>query len=143
MNKATVVTISKYKILFKPIRPTCFKLLWPAMPTTRVAKIKGATRVFIKRRKILAKRSISSENAGKSIPTSMPSTMALKIHRAIFFRTKAMKNRPRINPNRKVSNSPFGALGQKACAVKAANTSPKTIKYTLMVAKDFKEFHMR
>ena len=35
-----------------PMRPTCFKLEWPAIPTTNVLKINGATIVLISRRKI-------------------------------------------------------------------------------------------
>jgi hypothetical protein len=49
------------------------------MPTTSVANINGATSDFTSLKNILPKRSISSENVGKSIPHSTPKIIDEKI----------------------------------------------------------------
>jgi hypothetical protein len=51
MTSASVVITSKYKIALKPTRPTRLKLPIPAMPTTTVVKIIGATIMRIRRMK--------------------------------------------------------------------------------------------
>ncbi len=53
---AIVVMISKYKIDFQPSLPTCFKLEWPAMPTTSVENNKGATITFTRLRNICRRK---------------------------------------------------------------------------------------
>ena len=52
MNSAMVVTISKYRIAFAPMRPTFFRSPPPAMPTTRVEKMSGAMIDLIRLRKM-------------------------------------------------------------------------------------------
>ncbi|MNY57004.1 hypothetical protein D3C86_1931450 [compost metagenome] len=47
MTSANVVTTSKYSSDFQPMRPTCFRSEWPAIPVTSVAKSNGAITVLI------------------------------------------------------------------------------------------------
>ena len=67
-------------------------LLCPAIPTTNVAKIKGATNDFIKFKNIFPKRAISKEIVGKSIPNSTPKIIAANIHKDIFLPLYDKKN---------------------------------------------------
>ena len=65
---------------FQPIRPTCLRLEWPAIPTTNVAKRMGAIIVFIRRRKILLRTERFWAKWGKFSPTSIPTIILTKIH---------------------------------------------------------------
>lgn len=63
------------------------------MPTTKVAIINGATKVLTKRKKIVPKRSISSPTIGNVIPTSIPKSIAVKIHKESFLRLNEITNK--------------------------------------------------
>src|SRR5208282_5111744 len=65
---------------FNPIRPTCFRSGWPAIPTTRVAKISGATMARISRRKIDPSPRRLTACAGNHAPATTPAIIATRIH---------------------------------------------------------------
>ena len=66
---------------FSASRPTRFMSSpWPAMPTTRVAKMSGAISDLIIRRKMVESGLSSWENSGNAQPTSVPRTIAIRIH---------------------------------------------------------------
>ena len=63
------------------MRPTCFRLAWPAMPTTSVAKTSGAMMVFTSRRKASLSTFRLMATPGASWPSSMPTSMLTTIQR--------------------------------------------------------------
>ena len=79
IKRASVVTTSKYKMLFQPMRPTCLMLLCPAMPYTKVPKRRGAIMHLIKRRNNCESTLRFWEKRGKSIPISTPITILIRM----------------------------------------------------------------
>src|SRR3954463_2807757 len=53
---------------------------WPAMPMTSVEKMRGAMSDLIIRRKMVERGLSSRAAAGNRAPTTVPSTMATRIH---------------------------------------------------------------
>ena len=79
INKASVVTTSKYAIVLIPNLPRLLTSPCPAIPTTRVAKSNGAIIIFTILRNISAKTWSLTANAGKAHPTRTPNNSAAKI----------------------------------------------------------------
>ena len=63
------------------MRPTCFRLAWPAMPTTSVANTSGAMMVLTRRRKASLSTLKFMATLGASLPSSMPTSMLTTIQR--------------------------------------------------------------
>ena len=78
MIRANVVTTSKYRMDFHPIRPTCFGLEWYGNTYHRVENNKGATMVFTSRKKIVL-RNLSFVKGGKIEAISTPIAIATNI----------------------------------------------------------------
>ena len=74
-----MVTISKYRIAFPPIRPMVLILPVPAIPTTKVAKMSGAMIDLIRRRKMVPSRPSSFAGPGNAAPNATPATRAIRI----------------------------------------------------------------
>ena len=79
ITSASVVTISKYRIAFPPIRPMVLMLPVPAIPTTKVAKMSGAMIDLIRRRKMVPNRPSSFAGPGNAAPNATPATSAIRI----------------------------------------------------------------
>ena len=79
-KSATVVTASKYKIAFRPMRPMRFKSPEPALPYTRVPKLSGAMMDRISRRKMLLTGASRLATPGAAIPITIPAAIPMKIH---------------------------------------------------------------
>ncbi len=62
-----------------PRRPTCRRLVCPAIPTTRVPKRRGPIMVLMSFRKIWERIRALWPMAGQSCPISAPTAMATRI----------------------------------------------------------------
>jgi hypothetical protein len=61
------------------MRPTALRSLWPAMPTTIVAKIRGAMIDLIMRMKIKLSGRSWAPISGKIVPMSRPRPIPIKM----------------------------------------------------------------
>src|SRR6185437_7516985 len=72
-----------------PMRPTLLMSPWPAMPTTSIAKMSGATTHWMSRRKMSERKRICTASFGASKPSSAPTTIATNIQTERLRRSTA------------------------------------------------------
>ena len=109
-----------------PMRPTCRRFEWPAIPTTSVANNSGAIMVLIKRRKIWLSSRAERPISGQSWPISAPNAIETRIQVVSERRRQAYNTNP-TSPTQRPMNPRSGW-----CAIQpmAATSAPAAMSST-------------